>query len=296
MYFSDILDVHNNCRPKGFHRDILGDGFLLESNPIYRKIKTQAVKIGAKYIEAYPDYLLMPFQELPVILKHKKIPYVPSARLIKKIEQSRPGVFSTDDMPIPESYHLHESSHVVAEYYLKKISLRSPQDLILKTILAESFANTVDALVCTFASDDIHWFFVKQNSYMHPQKKIIKAMNELTEALGCQFTFMLTFFTYVHANFLASPLSNKAVQELVSRYAQVKKINLKHQKNIRTVCQIGEDLDPLFRYQTTANYFKQMGFDEEVESLLYFKFMDIFDCQTGWRKALESLSATLNLT
>lgn len=194
MLFSDVLDIHESFHGNRCHDDILGDGFLMQSNPVYRNIKTVSEKIKCRYVPAYPEYLLMPFHELPRIIERKEIPYVPGARLMRSIESERPGIFNTEDVPIPESYHLHEAAHVVAEHFLTEIKPSDPEERILKSILAESFANTVDALACMFAVDDIHMFFIKQNSYMHPRKKIIRAMSNITESMGFRFAFMLTFF------------------------------------------------------------------------------------------------------
>jgi hypothetical protein len=290
MFFSDILDVHNSCQPHHSHSDILGDGFLIQNNPVYRKIKENSLKIGCQYVEAYVDYLLLPFFELPSLVKHKKIPYVPAAKLMKKVEQDHPGVFTNEDVPLPESYHLHESSHLIAEHVLKKINLNMPQEKILKTMMAESFANTVDALVGSFAQDDLHLYFVKQNSYMHPQKKFIQALNETTKSDNFKTTFMLTFFSYLRANFLTSPLSKSAIQDLIKTYGSKSKKSPRVNKNIHLIRDMGEKLDPLFRYKTTANYFKQMGFDDNVEDLLDFDFMKVFESHPHWKLAVETLS------
>jgi hypothetical protein len=147
----------------------------------------------------------------------------------------------------------------------------------------------VDALACSLAHDGIHYFFIKQNSYMHPQKKIIQAMSALRQILGFRFTFMLIFFTYVQANFLTRPLAKKAAQELVERYALHKKVSAKLQKDIQTVCSIGEKLDPLFRVTTTGNYFRQQGFEGDIHELLDFPFMKVFASNPGFRKASEAL-------
>ena len=289
MHFSEILEIQEAYRHAGSHDDILGDGFLLQSNPIYRNIKTFALKIGCQYIEAYPEYLLLPFHELPRIVESRKIPYIPSARLMKDVERGRPGLFATEDLPMPESYHLHEAAHVIAEHFLKDVKLSSPQERILKALMAESFANTIDALACVSAADDIHYFFIKQNCYMFPHKKIIQAMNNLIETMGFRFTFMLTFFTYLNANFLTKPLSKKSVQELIERYAPDAKTSVKLQRDIRTVCGIGEKLDPLFRVTTTGNYLKQQGFEGEIQDLLHFPFMKIFAKNREFGKAAEGL-------
>ena len=160
-------------------------------------------------------------------------------------------------------------------------------------MLAESFANTVDALACAQAADDIHYFFIKQNCYMHPRKKVAQAMANLTESLGFRFTFMLTLLTYLHANFLTRPLSKKSVQELCGRYAPGKKIGAKIQKDIVTVCGVGEKLDPQFRLTTTGNYFKQQGFEGDLHDLLDFPFMKVFADNKEFRQAAEALSDSL---
>jgi hypothetical protein len=293
MFFNDVLDIHSNYSPEGSHSDILGDGYLLQSNSIYRNVKAFSMKIGCQYVEAYPEYLLLPFHELPRIVSSKKIPYVPSARLMKNVEQSQPGVFATDDVPMPESYHLHEAAHVIAEHFLKEVSVSGAQEKILKAILAESFANTVDALSCAQVADDVHHYFIKQNCYMHPQKKISQAVTGLTPSMGFRFVFMLIYFSYVHANFLANPLSKKAVGELAERYAPGIKLNAKIQKDIQTVCAIGEKLDPLFRVVTTGNYLKQQGFKGEVQDLLDFPFIKVFAGNPGFSKATEAISSVL---
>lgn len=289
MLFSEVLDVHRSFHQDGCLEDILGDGFLIQSNPVYRKVRAFSLKLECKYVPAYPEYLLMPFFELPRIIERKEIPYVPAARLMSIVETDRPESFSIEDVAIPESYHLHEAAHVIAEHFLDDIKLSSPEEQILRSILAESFANTVDALACMFAVDDIHTLFIEKNSYMHPRKKIIRAMAAIKESMGFQFGFMLTFFTYVHANFLTGPLTKKAIDELIGRYAPVRKIGVSLQKDIRTVCAIGELLDSQFRVTTTGNYFKQQGFEQEIGDLLDFPFMNVFLDKPEFKTATEAL-------
>lgn len=293
MLFTDVLDVHDSFASEVSHADILGDAFLMESNSIYRNVKAFSLRIGCSYVEAYPEYLLLPFHELPKIVEKKSIPFVPGARLMRNVEAGRPGVFSTDDVPMPESYHMHEAAHVIAEHFLKEVKVSGQQQEILKSMLAESFANTVDALASAQATDEIHHYFIKQNSYMHPQKKTKQAMTGLIESMGFRFTFMLVYFTYLQANFLTKPLSKKSVQELCERYAPDVKVNAKLQKDIRTVCETGEKLDMLFRVTTTGNYFKQQGFKGDIQDLLDFPFMKIIAGNKAYGEAIESLAESL---
>jgi hypothetical protein len=290
MFFSDILDVHNCHAPNRSLSDVLGDGFLMQSNAVYRRVRSLSVEIGCVYVEASPRYLLLPFHDLPRIVETKEIPYVPSARLMKEIELSRPNTFMTEEMPMPESHHLHESAHVIAEHFFREVPLKGVQEQILKIILGESFANTVDALACMPATDEMHRFFIRQNGYMHPQQKIMRAMTRLTRNMGFRFTFMLTFFTYVHANFLVGAMSEKSIRRLANQYAPQAKLSDKDLKDSQVVCGIGEKLDLRFRLATTGNYLKLRGFHGEVQHLLNFSFYKVFAGNKGFQKTIEALS------
>lgn len=294
MYLSDVLDLHKSYEHPRSVPKILGDSFLLQTNTIYRAVRELSLEIGCSYIEAYPRYLLMPFHELGTIVATKNVPFVPAAQLAEEIEANHPGMFTTQDVPIPESYHLHEAAHVIAEHFFKDVKLSGPQEKILKTMLCESFANSVDAMVCVPATDDIQYFFVKQNSYMSPRKNVMQAMSSLNAAMGPTFTFMLTFFTYLHANFLASPPKKKFVQDLASKYAGHAKLNPRTQKDIQTVIAIGEKLDHQFRLTTTANYLKQEGYRGELQDVLDFAFLDVFIKNEGFAKSLNSLSDAIS--
>ncbi len=123
----------------------------------------------------------MPFLSLPQITAQRRVPFVPAGRLLKEIEFQYPDVFSTEDLPLPESYHMHESAHVIAEHILKDVSADSANEQILKFLLAESFANTVDALAAAQVDDEVHAFFLKQNCYMQPRQAVSSAVVALTK-------------------------------------------------------------------------------------------------------------------
>lgn len=276
MFINEALSLHDAVTADGGHPDILGDGYLMTHNPVYRNIKLRARAIGSAFVEAWPKYLLMPFNELDVIVRQKKIPYVPSAKMLREIEAKRPGVFTTDEMRTPESYHLHEAAHVVAEDACAGLSLRSRDDQVLKTILCESFANTVDALACVPANNELHRFFIEQNCYMKPRKTAMEAMQRLIDRLGFRFTFMLTLSSYLHANFLRESTSPEMITDLAKRLAPEATLTTKLMKDALTISRLGDKLDPLFRVQTTSMYFKLIGFDDDIYDILDFDFMNTF--------------------
>ncbi len=286
---SEILQLHRAHAPEQSHPDILGDPYLMNANPIYRRTKVQAILIGCEYVEAYPQYLLMPFHELNKIVESKRVPYVPNGRLLREIEDRRPNVFSVDEVRLPESYHLHESAHVIAEHCFSGVVLLKPEEKILKTLLCESFANTVDAWACVPATDEIHRFFLEHNCYMKPNKKNMDVMARLEKAMGFRAAFMLTLFAYLHANFLQESLSDDVIRSLFEQYSKAE-VTDKILRDARALGAIGEKLDPQFRVQTTGAYLKMEGYTGEVFELLNFPFMRVFAAQPGFRRATEAMA------
>jgi len=281
MLISEVLSLHNSAPSE--HPDILGDGFLLRDNRIYRNIKGFAGQIGCQYTEAWPQYLSLPFHELNKIVATKKIPYQPSARMLQEIENKRAHVFTVDHLQMPESFHMHEAAHVIAEHLFKSVEIKTPQEKILKTILCESFANSVDALACVEATTEIHQYFLLQNCYMNPDKEDLDAMIELIEDVGFERTFNMVLFGYLHANFMRQDVSEDLIIEIVGK-------NSLAANQIVKMC---EKLDHLFRVQTTEMYLRLEGYDGEVFDILDFQFMKTFKANPGFTDVVNSMGKIL---
>ncbi len=290
MQIQELLSIHSAFRSPRSHADILGDAYLLEHNSVYRNIKLHALEIGCHYQEAWPEYLLLPFHQLGHIVANKIIPYVPARRLLQSVEDKRANALSIDDMHIPESYHLHEAAHVIAEEVFAGVEFSTPHQKILKFIVCESFANAVDAHACALVQDETHYIFMRQNSYMHPEKKSALVLRRLTKALGSKFAFVSTLVCYLHANFLRELIPPTVLQELVARYAgNGCEWTDKVEKDFEALRKMAERLDPQFRVQTTQMFLNLEGFDGDVFEILDFEFMPIFMSQPKFQKAVVQL-------
>lgn len=268
MQFSDILTLHRSVAADNSLPEVLGDAFLLHENPIYRRVRDEAVRIGCRFQSASADYLLLPFNQLERILATKEIPYVPNARLLADVETRRPGVFDLARMPMPESYHLHESAHVIAEARCEALVLTAPEDRILKMILCESFANTVDAMACGYARTPLHQILLKLNCYMEPKATTIAAMERVGKTLGTRALTSLILHAYIAANFFKDDVEPTALEAILAAAKQ--KMTKKIEKDVRVLREVGQRLDPLFRVQTTQNFLHMAGFQGEIYDLLDF--------------------------
>ncbi len=89
-----------------------------------------------------------------------------------------------------------------------------------------------------YVTDDVHYFFLKQNCYMYPQAKVIRGMSSLVKGMGFRFTFMLTSLRTCMRIFSDRPIGESICDELVEKYALGKKISVKLKNNIRTVVRL----------------------------------------------------------
>lgn len=284
-WVDDHTSIITNC-------EILGDAFLIHNNPVYKKIRVYSLEIGCVYEQAWPKYLILPFQALGEIIACKKIPYVPAASLLFEIEEKRANVLNTDDITIPESHHMHEAAHVIAEYFFQNSQVNKSQEEILKSMICESFANTVDAIAWAYVeeSDPYHGIFLNHQSYMHPSRKDIASIKKMVNEYGIRFTFIIMMYSYLHANFLIEKIPSTLIEKLVTEFGFSLTFDQKLLKDCDSMMKLAEKLDPQFRIQTTQTYLKLQGYNGDIFQLLDFQFVNLLNTKSEFLTALQLMS------
>lgn len=290
MKLSKVLSVHQTYKKDESLSEVLGHDFLMKNNLVYRNIILQALDLGSRFESATPEYLLMPFHQLEKIVSTKTIPYIPSAGLLQGVESKRANVLSTDDLSVPESYHLHEAAHVIADEFFKKDGL-SDQEQILKALICESFANTVDALSWISVEDDMHHFFLWQNCYMHPEESDIESMRLTLDHFGLKFLFAFTMISYLHANFLKEGLEKEVIENLAQSFAPDAELNEDWIKELMSLRAMAEKIDPQFRVMTTKMYFSLEGYDRDFFEILDFSFMDMLSSNPAFKNVIKDMAS-----
>lgn len=289
---SEVLKYHEMPETPGLtNADILGDAYLISKNPIYRKVKERALELGCVYKEAWAQYLNTPFLELGKIVSTKTLPYNPGGKILREVEAKRPGVFTIEEIELPESHHLHEAAHVIADDLFSGFSPANDQEKILRSMMCESFANTVDLLACLPANDDVHKYFLAHNSYMHPQDDELVVLERLNKAVNPKCFFMLAFHAYLYSNFLIETFVSQTSEKILRKYAPEVEITEDLLTDCEALAAIAENLDPQFRTITTEIYFKMEGFDESVYELLNFSFMKVLEQSGELQKVVNDMAA-----
>ncbi len=274
----EILKLHDSFQNSAILEKSIGDGYLYQNNPLYRNVRNEFLKYGYTCTtEDFCHYVAMPFLSLAEIIKKKKVPYFDNATPIKMIEQLHPKKFSCEEIIKPKTNHvLHESSHCIAEEYLKIINVKNDiitkeQTIALQMILAESFANTVESICNYWNTTPEQRLFYEMNSYIIHYSKISHALKETVQLIGMKNSFALVYLSYLCSNCLLNEISQTQMSKLISAYFDLKtsEVILKN-KCCTKIFNHAFELSMDFRLQTTGFYCQMAGLKSDL-----FKLVDI---------------------
>ena len=257
--------------------DAFGDGYLYRHNPVYAGVRDSAVGAGCRFSAAdtplWRDYQSFSLTALAPILSTRKIPYLDTGTTFRRLIEANPRAVLPLSLisSLRSNYTFHEAAHCVAHSIMARLegeldaaAPRKAGRFVLEAILAESFANTVEALGSTFrhmpAPDHL---FYRLNSYYSCDSKREKLMNGAGEELGVELRFTLLLFSYFEAN-----LATGAPTDLTyERVAEAGKCLSSQAGLAQDITRTGFDLSLGFRENTTPAYFEFFGYSREYAAL-----------------------------
>ena len=159
------------------------------------------------------------------------------------------------------------------ERHLTELNTQELQILVLSRLIEESFANTCELLAVVDAIDPVHQIFFELNSYvvmLEDKTNLKKALQDIGEHIFMKFMILC----YLHANFLAPPLSDQKFEKLFSLISEKKsEFSLSQKKSMRALSKIAFELNLRFRMVTTGFYLKLNGISTPMAELKDFDFI-----------------------
>jgi hypothetical protein len=258
--------------------DAFGDSYLYRHNPIFASIRNAAIGFGYRFsaedTPLWRDYQSLSLTALHRILSGKTIPYFDTACAFRRLLDANPAArlppgFITRNLK--RNYAFHESAHCVAhsimrliEPELRAIAANETDRAVLEAILAESFANTVEALGSVFehlpVSDSV---FYPLNSYFSRNEKLQNVLDQAGADLAPGLRFRLLFLSYFEANLAIEPPADFTYQ----RIAEAGGCAADQTGLAREIADEGFKLSAGFRESTTPVYFELLGCAREYNAL-----------------------------
>jgi hypothetical protein len=258
--------------------DAFGDTYLYRHNPIFASIRDAALGFGYRFsaedTPLWRDYQSLSLMALHRILTAKTIPYFDTGTTFRRLLDADPAArlpagFIAGNLK--RNYAFHESAHCVAHSVMRRIEpeLRSlaPREAdraVLEAILAESFANTVEALSSVLrhmpVSDRI---FYQLNSYYFYTEQREDVLNRAVAGLGSELRFAVLFLSHFEANLALEPPADSTYEGIAEAAGCV----AGHAGLAREIADTAFQLNTSFRDSTTPAYFELLGYTREYKAL-----------------------------
>lgn len=296
----EILALHDQNQQKDTLPLSLGDSFLFNHNSVFKNIRQHSLKLGYSFTtNDFCHYNVLPYASLPKILQEKKVPYSDNVSVLRDIELRFPNRFRCEELvKVKSNYTLHESSHCVADHYLKEPTF-DPRDLHLipsansqkafKLIMAESFANAIESIANAYNLTPEQRFFYELNSYVTHNKKVNTHLLHTLELIGLKNTFQLIYISYLFSNSLNPDVSHQVFLQILKHVLQEQAVfnKAKDHPAPKKLFSHGFELSLDFRLQTTGFFCAYSGLNTPLQQLLKWDTLELVIKSNAIKKFLD---------
>lgn len=302
-----ILDEHDgHARVANALRDNLGDGYLLAHSPVCRRLRANVLALGWELSNRDEHGSLgWPLASLRAMLAKRQLPYKDNVRALRRELKEATGHLTLDDLltVVPTGNRLaHESAHAIAFQSLfggrakdleftPGLSRRTRRDRILRSHLCESFANACDMYAQIEPVRGAGELFVTCGLYRRLAPDSSQAWRRLRDAWGDADTMALSIVAFLHANFLykrtRAAHRRRALALLGLRAGRGSVL----EQAVAKMFERALELNPQFRLQTTAVYFRHMGLKLDLFRALDFDFMELLEQDAPLVAKIRGLAA-----
>jgi hypothetical protein len=267
----EVMAVHRQFQPLGSLPDNVGDGFLCATNPVYRSIRKEFLKRGFRYsLKDQPDYYAFPLMSLDDAIARGVVPYRKNFPWLEILEKKAPGKFTLTELKKSElqfNYLFHESAHFIAHSVLfgKTAPAAVPKnaDSLLKILIGEAMANTVECVAAIFAEGEIGGYFLDANCHFRTNEQESAALIKLVQKIGLRRLAKAVMASFLYANYMYERLDAKE-KNLIAELVEVKA------SVIAPAIRVGFELSEIFRTNTTHLHLLKMGFPADLQILIQF--------------------------
>ncbi len=279
---AEVLRTHDKFKNGKTKTCVLGDGFFYRKNPVFRHFRDRLLELGyALSAEGASRYNGWPLMALDQSIRSKKLIYIDNVYFLRELEKTRPRYFGIHDVldfgpkkvPI-----LHESAHCLADYYSKKFVPRSKlkdnnRQEIMKILISESFALSVEALSTLFLKNDpIEIFFHRLSIHVYKKNFKNDPVSLAHRKFGLESAFRIILACYLYTNFLFRELGDLEVENILT-WAQLPN-NSKAKSLVKRIfekaCEVGRE----FQVMINSRYLKMHGHDGSILKILNFDPID----------------------
>jgi hypothetical protein len=276
-----LLWVDQQYRSLATLSECIGDSYLYAQNPLFRAVRDAALGLGIRFsAEAdsmWRNYAVAPLFTLKDILGRGIVPYRGDMEVLRAIAVARPDS-NLDAHEIVSllagNRVMHESSHAVADRYLLSIDWRPPKEYahlepVLRGLLGEAFANTVETLGNAYVVQEAHRLFYSLHSYMGNYHKEHRALLRASVSVfGINALLEYGIWVFFHLNMHPQKrIPSDTFLSIAGLSILSSEISDGHRELFESIGPILFTLNENFRRTTTPLYLQISGDEEPFNQL-----------------------------
>lgn len=273
---STILWADARCPSSLAVEECLGDRFLCRHNPIHLKLRRTFVDFGFVFscdpvLPLCRHYANAPLLTLNSLIAERLVPYKANVRTVEWLLSQQPDfTVSAQSLVnfIAPNYILHESAHCVAEEIIRAQETRerrAENSAVLRALICESFANTVERSAAALIGDPLHRLFFRLNSYIRrdgPAPALLTAVDRF----GWRTVLALGMLSYLFQNLHARKPTQEFLEDAIDSFLAGVSISATDRDTLLDVVRGTFTLNLSFASDTTAEYFRLHGLEYELET------------------------------
>lgn len=282
MNVRDLLAVDESSSPLAI-REVLGDGFLVEHNSVYRSVRSSATEFGFRYLteagtELWSDYQLMSLACLEQLMTTKLIPCYPTKRILNKLNEKHflddPLPFQFLLMTLAANNHFHESSHAVGYRALSEcsdlvnaLSQSDNEARVWGSIITEAVANTVEYVAWMISGSSVERVFLRLNAPSSYEDADLRTFAQYVIAtFGLFFLFEHVLYSFLLGRLYADVTDPRRQSDLNSIFEDEKYSDTSG-KVAAILLRTAKGLRADFREVVAPSYFALIGIGLEYEKV-----------------------------
>jgi hypothetical protein len=305
MFIKQILEAHHDeALPRGERiiNDLnIGDAFLYRHHPLYRNLRDCYWELGYRFDTNDFCYLFdLPLFSLDLILKERKMPVRDTVTPLHHLTGRFPEAVFTDlsfdsSLAYPINHVLHHSVHCVGDFVTND-RLGSWAELgqgplaVLRMLMCESFANTLDVLANIDANrgGEIGRNLFIMNNLVYKTEDECEPYTQFVERVGMKVAIQIVALFFLFRNLLAESIDEEFLADALQTFG------------VAFPPERAAELLPLFettrltegfRIATTTRYFRYIGLEfQDLLTLYDFDLLEVAREAPGVAQAFDVIA------
>jgi hypothetical protein len=290
LVIDDVIQCDERYPAANALPDSLGDRYLYTKNFVFRSVREAVLAAGYRFSSqdsvAWRRYQVFPLLSLRDILESRVIPYFDNLTVLRSMtaEHAQLRIFPKYFVEsVKKNYVLHESAHCVASEVLRLESLldkdfpSESEQWVLKSLVSECFANSVERLCAGYARSNSHVLFVSLNTYVLYEPTRYALVQNGLDTFGLADMFTLACLGFFHDNYTATA-PDAAMKDSLFALAFTRRLNETEKSLAAQLVDVCFRINAQFREETSPNFFGLYGCRQAFEDLCAKDILGIDHC------------------